>query len=67
MEDALSLLMIGPEYTQVAIKTEKAVKQLKWITASIVEGVDEHRASLKDEKDKYDRLFAEAVNRIVGT
>ena len=66
VEDALSLLMIGPEYTQVAIKTEKAVKQLKWITASVVEGVDEHRMALKDEKGKYDKLFAEAVNRIVG-
>ena len=31
MEDALKLLMIGPEYTQVAVKTEKAARQLRWI------------------------------------
>ena len=66
VEDALSLLMIGPEYTQVAIKTKIAVKQLKWITASEVEHVDKHRAALKHEKAKNDKLFAEAVNRIVG-
>lgn len=29
--DAMKLLMIGPEYIQVAIKTERAVKQLRWI------------------------------------
>ena len=28
-EDAMRLLMIGPEYTQVAIKTERAVRQLR--------------------------------------
>ncbi|MBQ6722192.1 MAG: DUF3990 domain-containing protein [Clostridia bacterium] len=30
-EDALKLLLVGPEYTQVAIKTEKAASRLKWI------------------------------------
>lgn len=30
-EDALKLLLIGPEYLQVAIKTEKAVKQLRFL------------------------------------
>ena len=28
-EDALKLLLVGPEYNQVAIKTEKAASQLK--------------------------------------
>ena len=67
VEDALSLLMIGPEYTQVAIKTQKAVKQLKWIASSIVEDVAEHQAALKDEKARYDALFSEEVNRIIGS
>lgn len=67
VEDALSLLRIGPEYTQVAIKTQKAVKQLKWITSSIVEDVAEHQAALKDEKARYDALFSEEVNRIISS
>ncbi len=64
-EDALSLLMIGPEYTQVAVKTEAAVRQLRWIGSSAVEGIEAHSAALKDEKAGYDALFAEAVERIV--
>ena len=28
-EEALRLLLIGPEYTQAAVKTEKALKQLR--------------------------------------
>ncbi len=67
VEDALNLLRIGPEYTQVAIKTQKAVKQLKWITSSIVEDVAEHQAALKDEKARYDALFSEEVNRIISS
>lgn len=39
-EKALQLLMIGPEYIQVAIKSEKAVKQLKWIKAEHIDHVD---------------------------
>ena len=30
-EDAMKLLMIGPEYIQAAIKTEKAMRHLRWI------------------------------------
>lgn len=65
-EDALRLLMIGPEYTQVAIKTERAVRQLKWLEASVVEGVAAHREALRNEKTEYDRRFAEALNQIMG-
>ncbi len=62
--DALELLKIGPEYTQVAVKTEKAVARLRWTGARVVTDVEAHRGSLKDEMAKYDRLFAAAVQRI---
>ena len=65
-EDALSLLMIGPEYTQVAIKTEKAAKQLRWLRAGAVEDVAGHRAALAGEKAEYARQLAEAIDRITG-
>jgi len=32
-EEALSLLQLGPEYTQVALKTKKAALHLSWIEA----------------------------------
>lgn len=65
-EEALSLLMIGPEYTQVAIKTERAAQQLTWQKASIVSELEAHRAALVEEKARYDQLFADAVNRITN-
>jgi cytochrome c551/c552 len=30
-EEAMDLLLIGPSYAQVAIKTEKAARQLQWL------------------------------------
>ncbi len=65
-EDALSLLMIGPEYTQVAVKTDKAAAQLKWTGARIVTGVREQREALAEEMARYDARFAEQVRRITG-
>ena len=65
-EDALKLLMIGPEYTQVAVKTDRAAAALTWLGAEAAEGVEAHRAALKDEKAEYDRLFARAVADITA-
>ena len=65
-EDALSLLMIGPEYTQVAVKTDKAAAQLKWTGARTVTGVREQREALAEERTRYDERFAEQVRRITG-
>ena len=36
-EAAVRLLMIGPEYTQIVIKTEKALKQLRFIRSEKIE------------------------------
>ena len=63
-EDAMKLLMIGPKYTQVAIKTEKAVKQLRWIRAEAVTKLD---AKLrKAEQEAFDLAFAEVLQEIVA-
>ena len=63
-EDALQLLMIGPEYTQVAVRTQKAADQLKWISAEKIAGVKEYKESLRKEQDEYQEQFAAAVERL---
>ena len=63
-EDALKLLMIGPAYTQIAIKTEKAASQLKWIRAERVERPD--KETLRKEQKAYEEVFGEALNEIMG-
>ena len=62
--DAMKLLMIGPEYTQVAVKTEKAAGQLRWIRSERIEKPD---AELRRaEQSRYDLEFAKALAEIVG-
>ncbi len=60
-EDALRLLMIGPEYTQLAIKSEKAIMQLHWTGA--VRDVDSEKYAklLKEEQEEYQKQFAAAM------
>ena len=62
--DAMKILMIGPEFTQVAIKTEKAASQLKWIRSEKITKLDE--AYRRAEQEKYDAAFAEVLQEIVG-
>ncbi len=58
---ALRLLMIGPEYIQVAIKTEKAVKQLKWIRAERIDRADARIQ--KAEQEAYQRSITELFKK----
>ena len=60
--EALQLLMIGPEYVQVAVKTEKAVSQLRWTGSERIKRFDEKQ--LKEEQREYQRQFAEAMSRM---
>lgn len=61
-EDAMKLLVIGPEYTQVVIKTEKAAAQLHWIGSETVTRIDEHVR--KKEEEAYQAAFAEVMETI---
>lgn len=63
-EDAVRLLMIGPEYTQVALKTEKAAAGLRWIRSERIERMN--RDVLKAEQDAYQEQFGRALGEIVG-
>ena len=62
--DAMKILMIGPEFTQVAIKTEKAASQLKWIRSEKITKLDE--AYRRAEQAEYDAAFAEVLQEIIG-
>lgn len=63
-KDAMKLLMIGPEYTQVAIKTEKAARKLKWIRSEKIEQIN--RDTLKTEQDAYQEAFGQTLAMITG-
>ncbi|MBQ8137497.1 MAG: DUF3990 domain-containing protein, partial [Clostridia bacterium] len=56
-EDAVKLLMIGPEYTQVAIKTEKAVKQLRFVRSEKIRRIAPE--ALRMEREAYQTAFAQ--------
>ncbi len=61
-EEAMKLLLIGPEYKQVAIKTEKAASHLRFIRSEKIERMDEK--ALKAEQEAYQTAFAEEMQKI---
>ena len=60
---AVQLLMLGPAYTQVAIKTEKAAKQLAWKESRVVsaEEISSHRSSVLQEQEEYLEAIGKAM------
>lgn len=63
-EDAVRLLMIGPEYTQVAVKTEKAAKQLRFIGSERIHAIADEE--LTAEQDAYQEAFARELEKIMN-
>ena len=61
-ENALKLLLIGPEYTQAVIKTEKAAKQLRFIRSETIERMD--REAMTAEQEAYQKAFAAEMEKI---
>ena len=64
LDETLKLLMIGPEYTQVAIKTEKAVKQLRFIRSEQIRKMSGEQR--KSEQDAYQEVFAMELQAILN-
>ena len=64
----MKLLMIGPEYQQIALKTERAAEQLRWISADVLspEEVAGYRSAVAAEEDAYQMLFARKLEEITG-
>ena len=65
-EDALRLLMIGPAYTQAAVKTDRAAAQLTWLGARRVPDVEARKAALGAEIEDYRQRFARELERVTG-
>lgn len=61
-EEALKLLLIGPEYIQVAIKTERAISRLKWLSSEKIEGADPQ--VLKAEQEAYQEQLAAELSKM---
>ncbi len=65
-EMALKLLLAGPEYYQITVKTEKAVQQLRW-TGSYTLGADEvsaYRQIVAEEEAEYQQLISKEMENM---
>ncbi len=67
-EEAMQILMVGPEYRQITIKTEKAVGQLKWLESKVLshEEIMGYKKTLMAEETEYQKLLAEKLEEIMG-
>ena len=67
-EQSLALLMIGPEYEQVVIKSVRAAERLRWISAEELGSEECARCSeaLAREEAEYQRAFAARLERLGG-
>ena len=65
-EEALRLLMIGPEYGQITIKSEKAVSQLQFLSSEVLttECIANYREMVAKEEEAYQKLFAEEMEQM---
>ena len=65
-EDAIKLLQIGPQYTQIVLKTERAVKNLRWISAEVLSAgeIIKYREIVTAEEEAYQKLFSEEMERL---
>lgn len=59
-EEALKLLLVGSEYTQIVIKSKKAARQLEFISSRIMdhEEIIGYRDQLKQEQASYQTAIA---------
>ena len=62
-KEALELLLIGPEYTQVAIKSDAANAKLRWLGAKQVQVDEAIFEARRQEELEYQQLFAACMQR----
>lgn len=58
--------MLGREYTQIVIKSEKAKQNLRFISAEVLERseTETYKAALEQEEKEYQDLFAVTLDRL---
>lgn len=62
-EESLPLLMIGPVYRQIVLKSEKAAAQLEWISSRIIseEDIRRYADTVRQEEDAFMKEFADKL------
>ena len=63
-EHAVKLLCIGPEYTQVAVKSKKAGDNLIWVGSEQVDNAEKYKEIVRKEEEEYQKAFAECMQRL---
>ena len=65
---ALALLSVGPEYTQVALKSEKAAAALRFLSSSVIdaEEIARCRETVRREEAAYQEQVAALLRRFFG-
>ena len=65
-KEAMALLMIGEEYTQVVLKSQRALEQLRFIESEIVkeEDIREYQAMLKKEEEEFQKQFVACLQKM---
>lgn len=60
---SLQLLLIGPVYEQIVLKTESAAAQLRWLSSRTLDSAetDRYREAVRQEEAEYQRLFSETL------
>ena len=62
-DQALGMLLLGPEYVQVAVKSERALDQLQWLSAQPLEesAVAQFRETVRAEEAAYQAAVGELL------
>ena len=65
-ENSLRLLMVGPEYIQIALKTQKAADHLKWTGSYILSSAEirNYRETVSREEETFQTAFAEEFAKL---
>ena len=66
MEQSLPLLMIGPEYRQIVLKSERAAEQLTWKSSRILlpEEIHQYRDAVAREEAAFMEKFASEMAKV---
>lgn len=65
-DEALRLLRVGPEYYQLAVKTERALGQLRWLSARAIpeEALRRFHTLAKNEEERYQRALSNTFQEL---
>ena len=65
-DQAIKLLLIGPQYEQIVIKTAKAAANLKWLSSRELSSseIAQYREVVEKEQKEYQTLFAKTLEQM---